>query len=84
MLFMKGHGGHAIYEYTNNISGTQRLARDACGFRPDEYYPKWDSENLGSFGYLCQQAKPIPENPGTLGALREIGERPKFPRPPLF
>jgi hypothetical protein len=72
MLFMKGHGGHAIYEYSDYTRDTKRMARDACGYRPDETYPAWDPDNLGQFGYLCDGAAGIPANAETVGALREI------------
>jgi hypothetical protein len=72
MLFMKGHGGHAIYDYGGYTPETKRLARDACGYRPDEEYPEWDPENLGAFGYLCDGASAIPASSETVAALREI------------
>jgi len=69
---MKGHGGHAIYDYDAYMPGTKRLARDACGYRSDEEYPAWDPENLGTFGYLCDGASAVPANAETVAALREI------------
>ncbi len=72
MLFMKGHGGHAIYEYNNYMGETKRLARDACGYRREEEYPEWNPNNLGQFGYLCDGAESIPTNAETVAALREI------------
>lgn len=72
MLFMKGHGGHAICEYDEYDLGTKRLVRDASGYGTDEEYPGWDSDKLDQFGYLCDGAAGIPASDKTVATLREI------------
>lgn len=72
MLFMKGHGGHAIYEYDEYDLGTKRLVQDASGYGTDEEYPGWDPGKLDQFGYLCDGAAGIPAPDKTVAALREI------------
>ncbi|WP_424966952.1 hypothetical protein [Dinoroseobacter sp. S375] len=71
MLFLKGHGGHAIYDdpSTGYSMSHASEARSVCGFGVAQSYPDWTDANLGKFGYLCLSDEDAPHGAAVLHAL---------------